>query len=45
MDELTEYLTNSADDGFWDQIQSEARQEAGSRSGVGQLLIRLGAWA
>jgi serine O-acetyltransferase len=28
MDELTEYLTNSAEDGFWDQIQSEARQEA-----------------
>jgi len=28
MDELTEYLTNSADDGFWEQIQSEARQEA-----------------
>ncbi len=28
MDELTEYLTNSNDDGFWDQIQSEARQEA-----------------
>ena len=28
MDELTEYLANSADDGFWDQIQSEARHEA-----------------
>jgi serine O-acetyltransferase len=28
VDELTEYLTNSAEDGFWDQIQSEARQEA-----------------
>lgn len=28
MDELTEYLMNSADDGIWDQIQSEARQEA-----------------
>jgi serine O-acetyltransferase len=28
MDELTEYLTNSADDGFWEQIQSEARREA-----------------
>ena len=28
MDELTEYLMNSGDDGFWDQIQSEARQEA-----------------
>ena len=21
MDELTEYLTNSGEDGFWDQIQ------------------------
>lgn len=28
MDELTEYLIHSADDGFWDQIQSEARHEA-----------------
>lgn len=28
MDELTEFLTNSLDDGFWDQIQSEARIEA-----------------
>jgi serine O-acetyltransferase len=28
MDELTEYLMNSAEDGFWDQIRSEARQEA-----------------
>jgi serine O-acetyltransferase len=28
MDELTEYLTNNAEDGFWDQIQSEARYEA-----------------
>ena len=28
MDELTEYLANSAEDGFWEQIQSEARQEA-----------------
>jgi serine O-acetyltransferase len=28
MDELTEYLMNSAEDGFWDQIQSEARREA-----------------
>lgn len=28
MDELTEFLTNSGEDGFWDQIQSEARQEA-----------------
>ena len=28
MDELNEYLTNSADDGFWEQIQSEARHEA-----------------
>src|SRR5262249_5252569 len=28
MDELTEYLTESSDDGFWDQIHSEARQEA-----------------
>ena len=28
MDELTEYLMNTAEDGFWDQIQSEARREA-----------------
>ena len=28
MDELTDYLTNSAEDGFWDQIQSEAQCEA-----------------
>lgn len=28
MDELTEYLANSSEDGFWEQIQAEARQEA-----------------
>lgn len=28
MDELTEYLTNTAEDGFWDQIQSEAGHDA-----------------
>src|SRR6185295_5428035 len=28
MDELTEYLTGSAEDGFWDQIRSEARRES-----------------
>jgi serine O-acetyltransferase len=28
MDELTEYLTNTTEDGFWKQIQSEARREA-----------------
>jgi serine O-acetyltransferase len=28
MDELTEYLMNSAEDGFWDRIQAEARREA-----------------
>ena len=28
MDELTEYLANSGEDGFWDQIQPEARHEA-----------------
>jgi serine O-acetyltransferase len=28
MDELTEYLTSSTEDGFWDQIQMEARSEA-----------------
>jgi serine O-acetyltransferase len=27
MDELTEHLVNCPDDGFWDQIASEARQE------------------
>ncbi|HEV3302614.1 MAG TPA: hypothetical protein VG055_23365 [Planctomycetaceae bacterium] len=27
MDELTEYLMNNAEDGFWGQIQSEARRE------------------
>jgi serine O-acetyltransferase len=28
MDELTEHLINSTEDGFWDQIRSEARREA-----------------
>jgi serine O-acetyltransferase len=28
MDELTEYLMSTAEDGFWDQIQSEVRREA-----------------
>src|SRR5215831_10762944 len=28
MDELTEYLMSAAEDGFWDQIQSEVRREA-----------------
>jgi serine O-acetyltransferase len=28
MDELTEYLAASGEDGFWDQIQVEARREA-----------------
>ena len=28
MDELTDYLTNNAEDGFWGKIQSEARREA-----------------
>jgi serine O-acetyltransferase len=28
MDELTEHLKSSAEDGFWEQIQSEARREA-----------------
>jgi serine O-acetyltransferase len=28
MDELTEYLTESGEDGFWEQIQAEARREA-----------------
>ena len=28
MDELTDYLATSAEDGFWEQIQAEARQEA-----------------
>ena len=28
MDELTEHLMNVADDGFWGEIQSEARREA-----------------
>src|SRR5690242_18013256 len=28
MDELTEFLTESGEDGFWDQIQAEARREA-----------------
>src|SRR5262245_6067618 len=28
MDELTEYLANSTEDEFWNQIQSEARREA-----------------
>src|SRR6478609_3766468 len=28
MDELTEYLANIAEDGLWDQIQTEARADA-----------------
>jgi serine O-acetyltransferase len=28
MEELTEYLASSGEDGFWEQIQSEARREA-----------------
>jgi serine O-acetyltransferase len=28
MDELTEYLLNNTEDGFWEQIQAEARREA-----------------
>jgi serine O-acetyltransferase len=28
MDELTEHLMSTAEDGFWDQIQSEVRREA-----------------
>ena len=28
MDELTEYLSSTADDGLWEQIQAEARHEA-----------------
>jgi serine O-acetyltransferase len=28
MDELTEYLISSTEDGFWEKIQSEARREA-----------------
>src|SRR5947209_2700389 len=28
MDELAEYLMSAAEDGFWDQIQSEVRREA-----------------
>jgi serine O-acetyltransferase len=28
MDELTEYLLSNAEDGFWEQIQAEARREA-----------------
>ena len=28
MDELTEYLSSTADDGLWEQIQAEARDEA-----------------
>ena len=39
MDELTEYLTNSADDGFWDQIQAEARQEAGREAMLASFLF------
>src|SRR5262245_28111415 len=28
MDELTEYLSSTSDDGVWEQIQAEARQHA-----------------
>ncbi|MCE9557093.1 MAG: serine O-acetyltransferase [Planctomycetes bacterium] len=38
MDELTEYLANSAEDGFWDQIQSEARREADREPVLGGFL-------
>ncbi len=39
MDELTEYLTNNADDGFWDQIQTEARYEAEREPVLASLLF------
>jgi serine O-acetyltransferase len=39
MDELTEYLTGRADDGFWEQIQSEARHEAESEPLLASLLF------
>ncbi len=39
MDELTEYLTNNAEDGFWDQIQSEARHQADCEPMLGSFLF------
>src|SRR5262245_11249369 len=39
MDELTEFLTGRADDGFWDQIQSEARHEAESEPLLASFLF------
>ena len=43
MDELTEHLMNSDEDGFWDQIQSEARREAEREPVLVELPVRLGA--
>ncbi len=39
MDELTEHLTNIDNDGFWDQIQSEARQEADREAVLASFLF------
>lgn len=39
MDELTEYLTSSTEDGFWEQIQFEARYEAGREPMLASFLF------
>jgi serine O-acetyltransferase len=39
MDELTEYLTNSGEDGFWDTIRGEARREADREPALASFLF------
>jgi serine O-acetyltransferase len=39
MDELTEYLLSNAEDGFWSQIQAEARHEAEHEPALGSFLF------
>ena len=44
MDELTEYLTASDEDGFWEQIQAEARREADREPMLVSFSVRLRCW-
>jgi serine O-acetyltransferase len=39
MDELTEYLLSNTEDGFWEQIQAEARREAEREPVLGSFLF------
>src|SRR5215831_2226457 len=39
MDELTDYLMSTAEDGFWTQIQAEARREAEREPVLGSFLF------